>query len=83
MGGEPEQPVSREVVAAMAPAQAGAPSRWFVDFWVQDVDDALAQTEARGGAVVVAAFESPPGRSAVVADPAGVTFSITQAMGLQ
>ena len=78
LGGEPEQPVSREVVAAMTAAQEGAPSRWLVDFWVDDVAAAAERAEATGGAIVVAPFEAPPGRSAVIADPAGVTFSISQ-----
>ena len=75
VGGEPEQPVSREVVAAMAPAQEGA--RWTVDFWVDDVDAAVERSERAGGTTVQAAADSPVGRSAVLADPAGVTFSIS------
>ncbi len=75
VGGEPEQPVSREVVAAMAPAQDGA--RWAVDFWVDDVDAAVGRSEGAGGTTVQAAFDNPVGRSAVLADPAGVTFSIS------
>src|SRR4051794_39818006 len=78
VGGEPQQPVSREVVAAMAPADAGEPARWSVDFWVEDVDAAVAEAERHGGAAVVAPFESPPGRTAVLADSAGVTFSVSQ-----
>src|SRR5205085_2351084 len=44
VGGEPEQPVSREVVATMAPTDSG-PARWGVDFWVGDVDAAAAAAE--------------------------------------
>jgi len=77
VGGEPEQPVSREVVAAMMPAEPGAPSRWSVDFWVDDVDAAVGRAEQSGGAAVVAPFDSPPGRTAVLADTAGVTFSVS------
>jgi uncharacterized protein len=78
VGGEPEQPVSREVVAVMMPAPDGATARWAVDFWVDDLDAAVARSEQRGGTTVQAPFEAPPGRSAVLADPAGVTFSISQ-----
>lgn len=78
VGGEPEQPVSREVVAAMMPAEEGAPPRWFVDFWVEDVETAVARAEDSGGAAVLAPFENPVGRSAVLADTAGVTFSVSQ-----
>src|SRR3954452_11973032 len=80
VGGEPEQPVSREVVATMAPAEDG-PGRWGVDFWVGDVDAATEAGEAAGGRVVVAPFDMPIGRSAVLADPAGVTFSVSRVGG--
>jgi predicted enzyme related to lactoylglutathione lyase len=76
VGGEPQQPVSREVVAAMAPAGQGA--RWLVDFWVDDLEAAVARSEQGGGKTVAPPFESGPGRSAVLADPAGVSFSISQ-----
>ena len=36
VGGEPEQPVPRDVVAAMVPAGDGEPAGWGVDFWVHD-----------------------------------------------
>jgi predicted enzyme related to lactoylglutathione lyase len=78
VGGEPEQPVSREVIAAMAPGNAGGKARWSVDFWVGDIDTAAGAAEPAGGTVVMAPFETPLGRSAVLADPAGVTFSISQ-----
>ena len=76
VGGEPEQPVSREVVAVMAPAEQGA--RWIVDFWVDDIDAAVARSERgrrhHGRGAVRGAGRAP----AVLADPAGVTFSISQ-----
>jgi predicted enzyme related to lactoylglutathione lyase len=75
VGGEPAQPVSREVVAVMAPAEEGA--RWFVDFWVDDVDAAVVRSEHGGGTTVQPPADGPVGRSAVVADPAGVAFSIS------
>jgi hypothetical protein len=77
VGGEPEQPVSREVVAAMAPA-GDAPAHWSANFWVPDAD-AAAETAARlGGSVVDAPSDSPGFRNAVLADPSGVTFEISQ-----
>ena len=75
VGGEPEQPVSREVVATMA--QAHGPARWNVDFWVADVDEAAATATRLGGSVPVAPFDLPIARSAVLADAAGATFSVT------
>ena len=77
VGGEPEQPVSREVVAVMLPTEGGQ-ARWAVDFWVDDLDAAVGRSEAGGGTTVQPPFESPPGRSAVLADPAGVSFSVSQ-----
>ena len=39
---------------------------------------AVGRGEEAGGSTVAPPFEAPPGRSAVLADPAGVTFSISQ-----
>src|SRR5262245_7508336 len=41
VGGEPEQPVPRDVIATMLPAaDENAPAQWSVDFWVEDVEAA-------------------------------------------
>jgi len=80
VGGEPEQPVSREVVATMTSQPSGqgdAPAQWRVDFWVSDVDAAAATAAELGGTVVMEPFDMPIGRSAVLADPAGAAFSVT------
>ncbi len=44
VGGEPEQPVPRDVVAAMMalPVRSG-PASWNVDFWIADADQAAAE----------------------------------------
>ena len=78
VGGEPEQPVSREVVATMSEVAGSAPAHWSVDFWVHDVDVAAATAERLKGTTVVAPSDTPIGRTAVLADPAGATFSVTQ-----
>jgi predicted enzyme related to lactoylglutathione lyase len=78
VGGEPEQPVSREVVATMSKVARDAPARWSVDFWVADVDAAAATAERLGGRAVAGPFDIPIGRTAVLADPAGATFSVSQ-----
>ena len=80
VGGEPTQPVSREVIAVMAPAGEGddGPARWTVDFWVDDVDATVAKASELGGATVAPAFDTPVGRTAVVADPEGAPFSVSQ-----
>ena len=81
VGGEPEQPVSREVVATMALAEAGEPPRWSADFWVADVDAIAASAERLGGATIAGPFPSPVGKSAVLADPSGVSFGVSSVPG--
>ena len=79
VGGEPAQPVPRDVVAVMAKDEA--PARWSVDFWVEDADGLAARVPELGGGVVVAPFDSIPTRQAVLADPFGAVFSVTTAPG--
>jgi uncharacterized protein len=80
VGGEPEQPVPRDVVATMAPADGDSPAHWSVDFWIDDLDAAVERAGRLGGSVVVPPYEIPgaPMREAVLADPAGATFSVTE-----
>jgi predicted enzyme related to lactoylglutathione lyase len=77
VGGEPAQPVPRDVIAVMA--QDDGPARWSVDFWVTDADDLAARASELGGSVLVPPFDSIPTRQAVVADPLGAAFSVTTA----
>jgi predicted enzyme related to lactoylglutathione lyase len=78
-GGEPQQPVPRDVVAAMMQAGADAgPARWTPDFWVTDADAVVSAAERRGGSVLQPVVDGPLGKSAVLADPAGAVFSISQ-----
>lgn len=77
VGGEPAQPVPRDVVAAMAPD--GDHARWSVDFWVHDAD-ALADTvEELGGRVLAPPSDAGPLRQALLEDPFGAAFSVTTA----
>jgi uncharacterized protein len=79
VGGNPEQPVPRDVVATMLPLPEGAEPGWSVDFWVDDIDRAVAVAAERGGAVIVQPSEVVAGfRQAVLADPNGVPFSVSQ-----
>jgi predicted enzyme related to lactoylglutathione lyase len=78
-GGEPSQPVPRDVVAAMA--KDDGPARWSVDFWVSDADSLAARVPGIGGSVIVPPFDSIPTRQAVLADPFGAAFSVTTAPG--
>jgi uncharacterized protein len=83
VGGEPEQPVARDVVATMMPVEPGdagdsAESRWALDFWIADTDSAVATAEGKGGSVVVPPHDNPAFRTAILADPNGAMFSVSQ-----
>jgi hypothetical protein len=79
VGGEPEQPVPRDVVGVMIESAADAkiPPHWSVDFWIDD-DDAGAARAAQGGARLLAPPHDAAGfRRCVLADPAGAAFTIS------
>ena len=66
-----------DVVASLNPIpdeQPDIPAHWGVTFAVDDADATANRTTELGGAVVVAPFDAPWVRMAVLADPAGVTF---------
>ena len=75
VGGEPEQPVARDVVAVAMP---GDQSRWDVDLWVDDPDATAEKASQLGGTVLMAPMDTPMGRRAVLADPQGGTFSVSR-----
>jgi predicted enzyme related to lactoylglutathione lyase len=77
-GGQPQQPVSRDVVAGMAAAPDGTPAHWQIDFWVDDVDATVANADSMGGRVVVPAYDASIFRQAVLADPQGAVFSVSR-----
>jgi predicted enzyme related to lactoylglutathione lyase len=86
VGGEPQQPVPRDVVAAMLPPSAdgeGPPPHWDVDFWIADVDQAAAQVPELGGQVLAEPYDVPNTglRQGAFMDPQGATFSLTQPPG--
>jgi predicted enzyme related to lactoylglutathione lyase len=81
VGGEPRQPVSREVVAAMGAANGDGESRWGVDFWDRDVDATAAKAVDLGGTVLAGPFDTPMSRMAVLADPQGATFTVSNVPG--
>jgi uncharacterized protein len=85
VGGEPQQPVPRDVVAAMATMTneqfpAEVPSHWRPDFWVADADATADEAARRGGKVLAPPYDVPgaPLRQGVLADPEGAPFSVTQ-----
>ncbi len=64
--------------------QAGARPGWIGYIWVRDLDAALAQLQAAGGAIRRPAGEIPGvGRFAVVADPQGAIFVLFRNFGEQ
>jgi predicted enzyme related to lactoylglutathione lyase len=79
VGGEPEQPVPRDVVAVMTPANGGSAPAWSVGFWVSDAQRAADIASERGGRVLAEPHEPGNGfRTAVLADPEGASFSVSQ-----
>ncbi len=86
VGGEPQQPVRRDVVATMMPPSANGdapPPHWHVDFWIADVDAAAAKIEELGGQILTPPYDIPGTglRQAAFMDPQGATFSLTQPPG--
>ena len=72
------QPIPRDVVAAMAPPDPDLPPHWNVNFRVADADAIAAAAAELGGTVLMAPFSTPGFRNAVLADPQGAAFSISQ-----
>ncbi len=83
VGGEPQQPVPRDVVGVMASAAdaRNEPSHWTVDFWVHDADATAGRAIELGGSLSIAPHDAPGFRRAVVTDPKGAEFSISQLVG--
>jgi predicted enzyme related to lactoylglutathione lyase len=86
VGGEPQQPVRRDVVAAMLPSSANGdapPPHWNVDFWIADVHAAAAKVEELGGRILTPPYDIPGTglRQGAFIDPQGATFSLTQPPG--
>jgi uncharacterized protein len=86
VGGEPQQPVPRDVVAVLAPPSDdnGEGSQWTVGFWVADIDAAVSKVSNGGGEVLVPPFELGGAglRQSVVRDPQGASLSLTQPPGV-
>ena len=81
VGGEESQPVPRDVVAVMMPAEGDAPAAWGVDFWIDDVARAVDDVRRLGGSVLAGPYDAPPAfTQAVVSDPGGAVLSLSQLM---
>jgi uncharacterized protein len=66
----------RGIAGALNPPVEGMPAVWSVYFAVDDTDKAVEIASASGGTVIQPPFDIPPGRMAVLADPAGAMFSV-------
>ncbi len=79
-GGEPAQPVPRDVVGVMIEHEAGAEAgpHWSVNFWIDDVDAGAARAADCGGALLVPPHDAAGFRRCVIADPAGAVFTISR-----
>lgn len=75
VGGLPQQPVSREVVAAMV--HGSGPAQWSPNFWVLDATATERAATEHGATTVVPAFPTPAGSTVVMVDPQGALFSFT------
>jgi hypothetical protein len=63
----------------MGQKPGGPPPHWLLYFAVADLDAALKQVEALGGAVLSPVVALPQGRFAAAADPQGAAFALYQA----
>jgi len=80
VGGEPGQPIPRDVVAAMRGIEEGhdgVPPHWNVSLKVEDTDAVAAHAAELGGTVLMPPTDTLGVRSAVLLDPQGAAFSIS------
>ena len=66
----------RGIGGAMGLPMPGMPPAWAVYFAVDDCDKAAEIAAANGGSVMQPPMDIPPGRMAVIADPAGAIFNV-------
>ncbi len=64
------------IMDASAFLPEGAPAHWSIYWQVDDADAAVANARALGGSVVREVEDTPYGRLATVADPAGAQFKL-------
>jgi len=66
----------RSIGGAMKPPMEGMPAMWGIYFAVDDTDKAVEIATSNGGTVIQPPTDIPPGRMAVIADPAGAVFNV-------
>ena len=70
-----------DVVATTMPLTDGESPRWHVTFAVADADASAKRVGELGGEVLVEPFDAPWVRVAVVRDPEGAVFTVSQFVG--
>jgi predicted enzyme related to lactoylglutathione lyase len=80
-GGHEQQTLPRDMVAVMAPPNPDVPPHWNVNFRVDDADATAAKAAELGGHIVMPVADGGGFRSAVIGDPQGAVFSISQPLG--
>jgi uncharacterized protein len=83
IGGDPDQGMPRDVVAVMTATETGPdglviPPHWNVNLRVSDTDAVVARVAELGGSVLMPPMDTPGFRSAVVLDPRGAAFSVSE-----
>ncbi|WP_028068084.1 VOC family protein [Solirubrobacter soli] len=78
VGGRSRQPIPQDVVAVMAPRELSVPPHWNVNLQVSDVDLTAEAATAQGGTLIAPPFDTPGFRNAVIQDPQGAVFSVSQ-----
>jgi uncharacterized protein len=61
--------------------QEGPAARWTISFRVADADQSAERVQQLGGTVLLPPMDVPVGRFAIVADPAGASFSVAAVPG--
>ena len=69
---------SGDVVATTAPLSNGTSPHWDITFGVEDADASVARASELKAEVVVEPFDAPWVRAAVLRDPDGVAFTVSQ-----
>ncbi len=78
VGGLPQQPVPRDVVAVGVEVNDLRQAQWSVEFWIDDLPAAVERATRHGAHVIAPPFDAGLFRRAVIADPAGAVFTLSQ-----
>jgi predicted enzyme related to lactoylglutathione lyase len=68
-------------MGGMMGSPEGTPSHWLVYFGVESTDAAVESAQAAGGSLLMPPVDSPYGRLAALADPAGASFCVGETAG--